>query len=130
MIGPQPSLFTRIKNVFFNLIQHTWSSIKNLNIFPLRSFGNDDREIAKRRARYSTRLYLLLLIISFITFGLYTFIRPQLVSQTIENPSMNVYENLLARSSNNPSSIDCSCSTVSITYKSFLQMEPSFHQVS
>lgn len=115
---PQPYVpfSTRIRNI-----------ITNLNIFPLQSFGTIiDRDRAKRLGRWTTRLYIILFSSSMIIFALYALIRPEIVADTIRNPSINDYQQFLQRSS---SEIDCPCSIISVPYESFLRLEPSFHQV-
>ncbi len=130
LIGRHPSLRIRIRNTFSNTIELIRIKIINLNIFRLRSFGNIDRDNAKRLGRISTRLYLLLLAVSLTTFGLYTFVQYQIFTKTIDNPSMTDYQQLFGRSSEYQSTVDCPCSITSIAYKNFLEIKPSFHQVS
>jgi hypothetical protein len=101
-----------------------------LNIFPLRSFGNIDRDNAKHLGRFSTRLYLFLLVVSLTTFGLYTFVQYEIFTKTIDNPSMTDYQQLLAHASQYQSTVNCPCSTTSVAYKNFLEIKPSFHQAS
>jgi hypothetical protein len=116
--------------MFSNTIESIRIKIINLNIFPLRSFGHIDRDNAKRLGRISTRLYLFLVVVSLTTFGLYTFVQYQIFTKTIDNPSMTDYQQLLAHASQYQSTVDCPCSITSIAYKKFLEIEPSFHQVS
>ncbi len=130
LIEPHVSLCIRIQSICSNTIESIRIKIIDFNIFPLRSFGNIDRDNAKRLGRISTRLYLLLLAVSLTTFGLYTFVQYQIFTKTIDNPSMTDYQQLFGRSSQYQSTVDCPCSITSIAYKNFLEIKPSFHQVN
>ena len=93
-----------------------------LNLFDSQS--SDPTVI--RREIYSSRLLILLLIISVFILTLYTSISVQTKSETVKWPSQSVYENLLNQYSN---SLQCPCGNMSILYGKFVNIIPSMHQV-
>ncbi|CAF4176868.1 unnamed protein product, partial [Adineta steineri] len=85
-----------------------------LNMFPLWAFGNNtNRVTATRLGQRATRLYIILLIISFAIIIFYTVIQPQILTKTFDKPSFDVY-NRLAR--DHGTTLECSCSVISTTY--------------
>ena len=97
-------------------------------MFPLRTFGsNIDRLGAKRLGQLSTRLYIVLLIISLIIPSLYTIVQPQTLTNTFGRPSFDLYNGLLVEHSN---SLQCPCSSISSMYKYYVTIESIFHQVA
>lgn len=123
------SIFIRIKNKILNTIIFVRLKVLDLNIFPLRSFDNINRNHAKHFGRLSTRLFIILFIVSFVVIIFYTFIQDETIIKIIEKPSMINYERFLFDSSRYHSIVTCPCSTTSIIYKNFLDLEPIFHQV-
>ncbi|CAF3849088.1 unnamed protein product [Adineta steineri] len=122
-----PMSFDRFKQMFRNLITLLLTTLRNLNIFPIRSFGsNITRMEAKHLGQLTTRLYLILLLISFVILSLYTAVRPQTLINTYMQPSLDIYNRLLL---DHPDSIQCPCSSISIPYGKFIDIEPVFHQI-
>ncbi|CAF1509537.1 unnamed protein product, partial [Adineta steineri] len=96
-------------------------------MFPLWAFGSDtNRMRAKHLGQLATRLYILLLVISFTIIALYTIIQPQLLTKTFDNPSFNLYNNLIRE---HRTTLQCPCSSISSTYDHYVQIIPIFHQV-
>ncbi|CAF1446796.1 unnamed protein product [Adineta steineri] len=123
----RPKLFNRIKGVLSKIRTLIYTKLIDLNIFPLWSFGSDtNRMIAKRLGQMATRLYILLLMISFTIVALYTIIQPQLITKTFSNPSFNLYNNLVQK---HKTTLQCQCSSISSTYNHYVEITPVFHQV-
>ncbi|CAF1383603.1 unnamed protein product [Adineta steineri] len=79
-----------------------------------------------RREILSTRLYIVLIIISLITLTTYTSISHRIENKTVILPSQFIYENLQNKYGN---SLQCSYTRISIPYGNFVQTSPLFHQV-
>ncbi|UJR08052.1 hypothetical protein I4U23_012329 [Adineta vaga] len=79
-----------------------------------------------RREILSTRLYIILVIISLIILTTYISITNQIETRTITFPSQSVYENFQKKYSD---SLQCVCTKLSIPYGKFVQTIPKFHQV-
>ncbi|CAF1071614.1 unnamed protein product [Adineta ricciae] len=101
---------------------HLMSQIKiklmTLNLF--RTFVNSEDGI------YSTRIYLLCLLIGMIILIFYTSISIQTRSITIYHPTLDEYDYLYAQYS---STLKCPCSRLSAPYSSIIHLEPEYHQV-
>ena len=120
----RPKLFNRIKMFYKNLIKFLYNELINLTIFPQYTFGtNLNRSEVKRLNRLSTRLYIILLIIGFIILSIHTLIHPEILTETINKPSLNVYKSLF---DNHNDTLECSCSLISSTYDQYIQIEPKF----
>ena len=123
-----PRMFDRIKVLSRKLVKLAFTTLTNLNIFPLRNFGiRVDRRKAIYLAKITTRFYIVLLIVSIVILALYTAIRPRIVTKVFVKPTFNVYSNLLSYHSN---TLQCRCSYISSTYDHFVKIEPAFHQVN
>ncbi|CAF4296305.1 unnamed protein product, partial [Adineta steineri] len=122
-----PMSFDRFKQMFRNLITLLLTTLRNLNIFPIRSFGSNITRIeVKHLGQLTTRLYLILLLISFVILSLYTAVKPQTLINTYMRPLLDIYNRLLL---DHPDSIQCPCSSISISYGKFIDIEPVFHQI-
>ncbi|CAF1030677.1 unnamed protein product, partial [Didymodactylos carnosus] len=97
-------------------------SIKTLNLFESRS--TDEVEI--RYERITTRLYLILLSLSFVVLVIYTALTKQTITVNIESPSFSTYRKLEVDYSH---SLKCSCSQLSFALGTFIHIKPTFHQV-
>ncbi|CAF1442578.1 unnamed protein product [Adineta ricciae] len=99
----------------------------NLNIFPLRTFG---RHFDQRKAMYfgklTTRLYIVLMLISITILTFYNGIKPRTLINIFENPTHNIYERLLITHGD---TLQCPCSVISLTYRQFVNIQPVFHPV-
>jgi hypothetical protein len=79
-----------------------------------------------RREILSTRLYIILSIISLIILTTYASLISQIEDKTVPFPKQSVYENLRKKYAD---SLQCTCTEVSIPYEKFVKIVPSFHQV-
>ena len=106
------NFYTRIRN-----------EIITLNLF--KSGLNEVRII--QHERWSTRVYLFLLIIALTILFIYTGLGTQTIHVIINNPSLEKFETLQMKYAE---TLRCPCSQIAIKYKSFLQIQPIYHPVS
>ena len=93
-----------------------------LNLFDSQS--SDPRII--RRALLSTRLFLILFVISVFTLTLCTALMIRVKSGTVRRPTQTAYERLRKSYS---TTLECPCAHISIPYGTFVNVVPVFHQV-
>ncbi|CAF3148258.1 unnamed protein product [Rotaria sp. Silwood2] len=74
----------------------------------------------------STRLYIILLIISISIIIFYTVFSTTMIHKTIQLPSQEQYEELEKQYS---TTLKCSCTNISISYGDFFQISPVYHQI-
>ncbi|UJR11723.1 hypothetical protein I4U23_015904 [Adineta vaga] len=113
-----PSIYNRVlhlKNVLIN-------KCSILNIFDSES---DDIQTI-RRERISTRIYLLVLLISVCIISIYTIFSTRITNIYISNPSEEEFNNLLMA---NNKTLTCPCSKIAIEYKYFIEFDPIFHDI-
>ncbi|CAF1271274.1 unnamed protein product [Adineta steineri] len=103
------SLFTKLKKL-----------LQELNLF---NSGSNDVVKIKNEKR-STRLYLILLIISTIILTFYYCIIPFLNTVIILSPSFIEYSALIKYPT-----LKCPCSNIVIEYNKFLEIEPLYHEL-
>lgn len=128
ILADRPKWFDRMKAMVGKLRTLLCNTLRDLNVFPLRTFGSHvDRNKAKYLGQLTTRLYGLLLIVSFVLLALYTVIRPRIITRTFAQPSLERYRRLLSERSD---TLQCPCSSISSTYHQFISVEPVFHPVS
>lgn len=104
-------LFVRLKEV-----------LASLNLFDSES---KDPNI-ERIELLSTRIYIVLLSISFIILLTYTALAEQTSTITVKSPSQKIIEHLFDQY---PESIHCPRTNVAIPYGTFTQMDVIYHQV-
>ena len=103
------------------------TKIQELNLFPLHNFGSGTNRLrAKNLGQWATRLYVVLLILIFAVIITYTFVRPQLLTKTFEQPSWNIYHRL---EQDHSATLQCPCSSISSTYDQYVTIKPIFHPV-
>jgi hypothetical protein len=85
--------------------------------------GVEDEQTIKNERR-STRLYLVLLIVSMIISTFYYTIVPYTEIVLKESPSLNEYLTLVHHSS-----LQCPCSKVGIAYEKFIEIEPFYLEI-
>ena len=96
-----------------------------LNLFKITTNDNN----AERQVRYqriTTRIYIALLLISLIIMTFYLARTSKIDMKTIENPTISQF---LSLKSNHSSSLQCSCSNISIPYNTFFTIKPQYHQM-
>ncbi len=80
----------------------------------------------KRIGQWSTRLYIVLLIIGLAILALYSVIQPQTLTKNFAKPSLSLYNHLAQQYGDK---LKCSCSLIASTYDQFIKIEPVFHEV-
>ncbi|UJR18688.1 hypothetical protein I4U23_005595 [Adineta vaga] len=79
-----------------------------------------------KQQKIMTRVYIILLIGSFIILLLFHSLYTENITMTVSNPSFDTYNNLEI---SHKDTLKCSCSTMIISYEKFLQLYPVMHQV-
>ncbi|CAF1245561.1 unnamed protein product [Adineta steineri] len=102
---------------FFNFLK---SYLSRLNLFNTES----EDEIIIQNERRTTRLYLILMILSMIIFLLYYSIVFNTQTIEIESPSLEEYNRIKEETS-----LQCLCTNISIKYGLFVKIEPIYHQL-
>ncbi|UJR12711.1 hypothetical protein I4U23_016885 [Adineta vaga] len=72
------------------------------------------------------RLQIILVIMMLYAFYVHHAFRSELITKEIKKPSRAVYEDLIRQY---PDSLHCSCSEITIQYRSFLNVTASFHPI-
>lgn len=93
-----------------------------LNLF---ESGREETETV-RRERWSTRIYLVLLIAILFVMALYKGLGNQTSQITVKRPSQALFESLDQKY---PNTLYCPCSTIAINYATFIRIQPTYHQV-
>lgn len=111
-----------LKLIFQSLKQTVREKFMVLNLYNTKS---SDPAVVRREIM-STRLFILLLVVSVVILTGYTLLSEQNRIETIKQPSLSLYKNL---QKNYPETLQCPCEKVSISYRKFLSISSSFHQV-
>ncbi|CAF1477595.1 unnamed protein product [Adineta ricciae] len=120
-------LFKYLKIIIQEQTVRLYNTAVDLNIFPVRRFGNNvSYAIAKRLGQWATRLFLLLLVVVLVITALYTLIQPQALTKTFDKPSFDYYTQLKQKYED---SLKCPCSSVASIYNQFLSIDLDFHQL-
>ena len=104
-----------------------WSRIQrrliDLNLF---ESGLVELKIV-REERWSTRLYIILLLISFLVLIVYTALGTRTIYVVEKNPSVDRFLSLQLKYSD---TLKCPCSQSTIRYEQFIEiLDPVYHQV-
>ncbi|CAF3933979.1 unnamed protein product [Rotaria sp. Silwood1] len=103
------------------------SSLKNY-LCNLISFApapdSNEREDEQQRLSniIATRVYLIVLLISLISIGIFLWISPYMTTVTLEYLTKEQLKSL-------PIGIQCPCSRISISYGEFTSLDPNYHQI-
>lgn len=120
--------FQRLAAMLSKVFTLLRTELSNFNIFLLRDFNSNlDRPIAKRLGRWATRLYFVLFVVALSVLAVHNLMQPRLLTKTFAHPPFELYQYLLKRHGD---ALKCPCSSIALTYKNFVQMEPVLHQVS
>ncbi|CAF4486388.1 unnamed protein product, partial [Didymodactylos carnosus] len=74
----------------------------------------------------STRLYILLLIISFVILVFYSSLIRITQTVIVNEPSITKYTQIYERYSQ---TLSCPCDRISVSYKDIIQIQPFYHQI-
>ncbi|CAF1538460.1 unnamed protein product [Didymodactylos carnosus] len=94
-------------------------------IFFQSNLPSTDEDEAKN-AFISTRLYFVTLIVSLIVLVLYTTLLPRIKTITIKSPTIEQYTKLYEKY---PQTLTCQCSSISVSYGTFIQLSLKYHQL-
>ena len=105
----------------------TYLSQLRVKIIELNLFesGLNNVDIVQRE-RWSTRLYLFLLIIGLVILVAYTGSGLETIHVTVQDPALSKFETLQL---SYPNTLKCPCSEIAIKYGRFVQMKSVYHQV-
>jgi hypothetical protein len=100
------------------------SRLKTTNFFGSPLTANDEYEL--QNERISTRIFVVMLIVSILIIFSYT--AQVNITQTIEvkYPSYELFQSLSIRY---PQTLRCPCNNVAISHGSFIFLQPEFHQL-
>ena len=80
-----------------------------------------------QRQRISTRIFIILLIVSLIVLLIYISLENVTETKTVKNPSLERFNVLYQQYSD---SLQCPCKTSSIKYQTFpIRFDPQFHSI-
>ena len=95
-------------------------------IFCFKKKCNATEESVRNPMQTSTRLYAIVIITTLMIITIYLSLSIRTIHETISFPSQSQYEELERKYSN---TLQCPCTTVSIPYKDFLVLSPTYHQL-
>ena len=101
-----------------------WKQLKTLNLFRSSTTVNDSYQL--KNERISTRIYLATLSITLLMVIIYT--AQITISHTVHVKSLT-FGQYLTLSQQYPDTLHCTCQYVSVSYRSFLDIQPQFHQL-
>ncbi|CAF4021473.1 unnamed protein product [Adineta steineri] len=112
---------TRLKMLF----QRIKGKLLEFNLF--KSIPRSTDETILRQQRHTTRLYLVLLLVTSITLIFCAFLESITISKTIELPSLETFIQL---NKEYPLTLDCPCGHTSFEYKQFFSdIEVEYHEI-
>ncbi|CAF0795269.1 unnamed protein product [Adineta steineri] len=118
---PAISRNTRLKMLFQRIKQ----KLLEFNLF--KSIPRSTDETILRQQRHTTRLYLVLLLVTSITLIFYAFLESITISKTIESPSLETFTQL---NKEYPLTLDCPCGHTSFEYEQFFSdIEVEYHEI-
>ena len=122
-----PSIADRIRAGLHKVVKLLYTRLVALNMFPPRNFGSRlNQNKAKRLGQWTTRLYIVLLVASVVIWALQSAIEPRILTKSFTNPTFDEYRSL---SRTHGDALLCPCSSISLKYEQFVQINPVFHQV-
>ena len=102
-------------------LSDTFRLIREYNIFD----NNSVEPSIVRIQRWSTRLYIIILWLAMMVLIIYTSLHVSTREFRIEKPALSTYLSLY----NEHANLECPCADISISYRRFLQLSPSYHQI-
>ena len=118
-------LFLGFWNRFRVFQKFVSQTILKLNLFASKPPSKDLKII--RRNQYTTRIYLIVLMITLIIILIYTSLRSDTIPGSVIFPSSSKYEELYIQY---PVTLKCPCTRTAIKYDKFIsQIEPQYHQI-
>ena len=108
------------------VVKRTLQWLIKLNLFGGANENGIENEQTLRDQLLNTRVYLILLSVSFIVFILLSSFTNRTVSVTVSKPSLDTFEHLQAMFLD---TISCPCQNIAVPYSSFLSFKFTYHQV-
>lgn len=99
--------------------------VRQLNLFPSEDPTGDDERVIRSQI-VSSRIFIIVMIISVIILTIYSSQVEQIKTVTIPNPSMEQFKSLYQRYSE---TLICPCKKINILHQTFLIIQPKYHQV-
>ena len=115
-------MWSRLGFLAAKLKQH----VLEANLFKKESSISTEDTI-EQTARYSTRIYIILLTASMIVIALFNGFKEVTVYRVVAAPSSTLFQQLHALY---PNTLSCPCERISVPYSTILSVEPTYHQVS
>ena len=106
-------------------IQLIFRYLRQLNIFSSDDPTGDDERIIRSQL-ISSRVFIILMIMSVIILTIYSSQVEQIKTVTIQNPSIEQFKSFYQRHSE---TLICPCKKIDIPQQTFLTLQPKFHQV-
>lgn len=104
-----------------------WHQILRDKLLQINLFDSRSSDAIKiRHEILSTRLFLLLFLISLLSLAAYTSLSVQIQRESVQLPTEATYRTLEAKYA---TTLQCPCKKIAVPYETFVQVQPSFHQV-
>ena len=117
----------RLRALCRSLFGFLRDKLSHLILFRTSYFGSAaDRARAKSLNRFTTRLYICLLMFVLTMLSIYTLVETRLVTKTIPNPTLLTAQQILVEHTD---TAECPWSRISVAFNQLLSIQPSFHQV-
>jgi hypothetical protein len=116
--------FGRVNRLIRSWFQKLIPALRKLNLFR-SAIRVEPSDIYKQR--WSTRLYIILFLLSFIIVTMYTAMTEQPTRIDLTNPSLDKVLDLQQQTS--LSSLQCPCSQLSSSFKYFIELVPTYHEI-
>ena len=118
-------LFLGFRSRFQLFLKVALRNVINLDFFSSKLSSQDAKSVC--RNRYITRIYLLLLILTLIVILIYTALREDRITVTVNSPTVSDYQQLYMQY---PLTLKCPCTRIAIKYNEFIsQMKPHYHEI-
>ena len=107
---------------FRQRVHEYWFLVLKLNLFKSsqRTTPTD-----LKHQYWSTRIYILFLILALLFLTLYTSLIIDTKIIQIQDPPWSIVENLQIQSS----TLECPCTKLSVSYKDLISLQPTYHQI-
>lgn len=108
------------------VVNRTIHRLTTLNLFADDNQNGIANGQKLRDQLLTTRVYLILLGISFISLILFSSLADRIVAVTVLKPSLDTFEHLQAKFLG---TLSCPCANIAVPYSSFLSFQSTYHQV-
>ena len=103
-----------------------WARTRLVDLNLFRTAGTRTDLFEQQTGRISTRLYLVLMLISIVILLVYSGSSVQLRRFQVHHPSLTAFDQLHSKYS---STLQCPCEQITIPYRSFVSIDPTLHPV-